>query len=87
MFHLTLQQLQVVNALSGGPTLTGATAQAGIHRNPIANWRSSDDFRAASAMAHRERAVELADLALHPRCHLHHRKGFHPAQVRKRKAR
>ncbi|MGO9895122.1 MAG: SEC-C metal-binding domain-containing protein [Bryobacteraceae bacterium] len=70
MFHLTLQQLQVVDALSNGATLTDAAAQAGIHRNTIANWRSSDDFRAALASAHhdravlyRDRAVDLADLA------------------------
>src|ERR1039458_9170383 len=71
MFHLTLQQLQVVDALSNGATLTDAAAQAGIHRNTIANWRrSSDDFREALASAHhdraalyRDRAVDLADLA------------------------
>jgi hypothetical protein len=70
MFHLTLQQLQVVDALSNGATLTDAAAQAGIHRNTIANWRNSDDFRAALASAnhdravlYRDRAIDLADLA------------------------
>jgi transposase-like protein len=71
MFNLTPQQLQVVDALSGGATLTHAAAQAGIHRNTIANWRrNSDDFREALTHAHydravlyRDRTVELADLA------------------------
>jgi transposase-like protein len=71
MYHLTPQQLQVVDALSNGATLTDAAAHAGIHRNTIANWRRNlDDFREALASAHhdraalyRDRAVELADLA------------------------
>jgi hypothetical protein len=71
MFNLTPQQLQVVDALSNGATLTDAAAQAGIHRNTIANWRlNSPDFREALATAHhdrallyRDRAVDLADLA------------------------
>jgi hypothetical protein len=71
MSYLTPQQLQVVDALSSGATLTGAAAQAGVHRNTIANWRrDSVDFREALAHAHhdraalyRDRAVDLADLA------------------------
>jgi cellulose biosynthesis protein BcsQ len=70
MFHLTPQQLQVVDALSNGATLTTAAAQAGIHRNTIANWHNFPDFREALAIAHhdrailyRDRAVDLADLA------------------------
>ena len=71
MFNLTAQQLQVVDALSNGATLTDAAAQAGIHRNTIANWRrNSDGFPEALTHAHhdrallyRDRAVELADLA------------------------
>ncbi|MGP8244028.1 MAG: SEC-C metal-binding domain-containing protein [Bryobacteraceae bacterium] len=70
MYQLTLQQFQVVDALSNGATFTAAAAQAGIHRNTLANWRASDDFRAALATAHYDRAalycdraVELADLA------------------------
>ncbi len=71
MFNLTPQQLQVVDALSGGATLTDAAAQAGIHRNTIANWRlNSPDFHEALTTAHydravlyRDRAVDLADLA------------------------
>jgi preprotein translocase subunit SecA len=70
MFQLTQQQFEVIDALSHGATLTDAAAQAGIHRNTIANWRASDDFREALASAHHDRAalyhdraVELADLA------------------------
>ena len=70
MYQLTLQQFQVIDALSHGATMTDAAAQAGIHRNTIGNWRASDDFREALASAHydraalyRDRAVELADLA------------------------
>ena len=51
--------------------MTDAAAQAGIHRNTIANWqRISPDFREAlavtrhdRALLYRDRAVELADLA------------------------
>jgi DNA-binding NarL/FixJ family response regulator len=43
---LTAQQLQVLGALSMGATLTGAAAQAGVHRNTVANWcRALVDFR------------------------------------------
>jgi transposase-like protein len=71
MFNLTPQQIQVVDALSSGATMTGAAAQAGVHRNTIANWRrDSLDFRDAlthaqhdRAVLYRDRAIELADLA------------------------
>ena len=70
MYHLTQQQFQVIDALSNGATFTDAAAKAGIHRNTLANWRASDDFREALASAHYDRAalycdraVELADLA------------------------
>ena len=71
MFHLTPQQLQVIDALSSGASTTAAAALAGVHRNTIANWRrNSTDFRELLTTAHhdravlyRDRAVELADLA------------------------
>jgi len=71
MFILNPPQLQVIDALSNGASLTDAAAQAGIHRNTIANWRlNSPDFREALAIArhdravlYRDRAVDLADLA------------------------
>jgi preprotein translocase subunit SecA len=68
--HFPCPATRVVDALSNGATLTSAAAQAGIHRNTIANWRNSPDFRQALAIAHhdravlyRDRAVDLADLA------------------------
>jgi hypothetical protein len=58
MFILTPPELQVVDALSNGATLTDAAAQAGVHRNTIANWRlNSPEFREALALARRDRAV------------------------------
>jgi hypothetical protein len=71
MFILTPLELKVVDALSNGATLTDAAAQAGIHRNTIANWRlNSPEFREALALArydravlYNDRAVDLADLA------------------------
>ncbi len=54
-----------------GATLTDAAAQAGVHRNTVANWRRAlVDFREALEHAHydratlyRDRAIDLADLA------------------------
>jgi hypothetical protein len=71
MYILNPPQLHVIDALSNGASLTDAAAQAGIHRNTIANWqRNSPDFRDAlavtrhdRALLYRDRAVELADLA------------------------
>jgi hypothetical protein len=58
MPNLTPQQLQVVDALSGGATLTTAAAQAGIHRNTVANRRrDSNHFRQAMDPAHYDRAA------------------------------
>jgi hypothetical protein len=69
--QLTTQMSRVIDALSSGANLTDAAAQAGVHRNTIANWRSnSPAFRQALAQAqsdrellYRERAEALADLA------------------------
>jgi DNA-binding NarL/FixJ family response regulator len=36
---LTPEQLIVINALTEGLNSTDAAAQAGVHRNTIANWR------------------------------------------------
>ena len=71
MYILNPPQLKVIDALSNGASMTDAAAQAGIHRNTIANWqRISPDFREAlavtrhdRALLYRDRAVELADLA------------------------
>ena len=70
MYQLTLQQFQVIDALSSGATFADAAAQAGADRNTLADWRACDDFREALADAYydraalyRDRAVALADLA------------------------
>jgi hypothetical protein len=70
MYQLTLQQFQVIDALSNGATFTDAAAQAGADRNTLADWRACDDFREALADAYydraalyRDRAIALADLA------------------------
>ena len=68
---LTPQQLQVVSALSEGANMTNAAAQAGVHRNTIANWRRNYlPFGEAlahaqydKAMLFREKAEDLVDLA------------------------
>jgi len=36
---LSPQQIIVIDALSDGVNVTDAAAQAGVHRNTIANWR------------------------------------------------
>ena len=70
MYQLTLQQFQVIDALSNGAAFTEAAAQAGADRNTLVDWRACDDFREALAGAYydraalyRDRAVALADLA------------------------
>ncbi|MGA2150210.1 MAG: hypothetical protein ABSH49_35230, partial [Bryobacteraceae bacterium] len=65
--YLSTQQFQVLDALSSGANLT----QAGVHRNTVANWRSSSpqfqqalaDLESDRALIFRERAQQLADLA------------------------
>ena len=59
---LSPQQLQVINALSAGVNLGCAAAQAGVHRNTIANWRrNSLLFREALADAQYDRALVFRD--------------------------
>src|ERR1700733_13737318 len=61
---LTTEQLQVINALSEGVNMTDAAAQAGVHRNTIANWRrNSLFFREALADAQYDRALHFRDKA------------------------
>jgi hypothetical protein len=70
-FNLSAQQCQVIDALSSGVNLTEAAAQAGVHRNTIANWqRDCLPFQQALSQAQsdrelifRERAEDLAGLA------------------------
>ena len=57
--------------LASGANLTNAAAQAGVHRNTVANWRSSSpqfqqalaDLESDRTLIFRERAQELAELA------------------------
>ena len=59
---LTPEQLTVVNALTDGLNSTDAAAQAGVHRNTIANWRrNSSFFRDALADAQYDRALLFRD--------------------------
>jgi hypothetical protein len=59
---LSPQQLQVINALSDGVNSADAAAQAGVHRNTIANWRrNSLFFREALADAQYDRALLFRD--------------------------
>jgi hypothetical protein len=61
---LSPEQLIVIIALSEGVNLTDAAAQAGIHRNTIANWRrNSLFFREALADAQYDRALFFRDQA------------------------
>jgi hypothetical protein len=68
---LSTQQFQVIGALSSGANLTEAAAQAGVHRNTVANWRGSSprfqqalaDLESDRAVIFRDRAHQLADLA------------------------
>ena len=59
---LSPQQLQIINALSEGMNSTDAAAQAGVHRNTIANWRrNSLFFCEALADAQYDRALLFRD--------------------------
>ena len=68
---LSHQQIEVISALSDGATSQHAAAQAGVHRNTIANWRRNYlPFREAlahaqydRAMLYREKAEEMLELA------------------------
>src|SRR5579872_206335 len=70
-FGLSAQQIQVIDALTSGATMTAAAAAAGIHRNTIPNWRRNHTpFSLAYAHAQydrallfRERAQDLVDQA------------------------
>jgi transposase-like protein len=56
--QLSPQQLAVISALSSGATATQAAAQAGVHRNTIANWRRNlQEFQLALDHALYDRAL------------------------------
>ena len=59
---LTPLQLVVIDALTDGVNMTDAAAQAGVHRNTIANWRrNSLFFRESLADAQYDRALLVRD--------------------------
>src|ERR1019366_7401792 len=68
---ISSQQLQVIMTLSEGMNSTDAAAQAGVHRNTIANWRRNSlplremlaHAQYDRAMFFREKAEEMVDLA------------------------
>jgi hypothetical protein len=63
---LSPQQIIVIDALSDGVNSTDAAAQAGVHRNTIANWRrNSLFFREALADAQYDRALGFRDKTEH----------------------
>jgi transposase-like protein len=69
---LSPKQVEVINALSAGATITGAAAQVGVHRNTISLWRRNlIHFQQALTHAEYDRAIyfrekteALADLAV-----------------------
>jgi len=71
---LSPKQLEVINALSMGATITDAAETAGVHRNTISLWRRNlIHFQQALAHAEYDRAIyfrekieALADLAIDP---------------------
>ena len=57
-YTLSAQQIQVIDALSSGATMTDAAEQAGVHRNTVANWRRNAlPFQYALAHAQYDRAL------------------------------
>jgi preprotein translocase subunit SecA len=78
MYDLSPQQIQVLQALLSGVTMTAAADAAGVHRNTVSHWRASHlGFRYAindalyeRSLHHRERALELIDLAYEQLHHL-----------------
>jgi hypothetical protein len=71
-FELSPRQIEVIDALSNGASMTAAADQAGLHRNTIANWRRSHlAFQSAliharhdRALFYREKVEDLAGLAI-----------------------
>jgi hypothetical protein len=60
---LSTQQIAAICALSSGATSTDAAAQAGVHRNTIANWRRNLlPFHYALANAQYDRALFFRDI-------------------------
>jgi SEC-C motif len=62
---LSATQHQVLALISAGFTATAAAAQAGVHRNTVANWLHSDEFRDALANARLHKQLLYWDEAEH----------------------
>jgi transposase-like protein len=63
-FGLSVQQIQVIDALSSGVTVAEAAAQAGVHRNTINNWRRNVlPFQHALSHAQYDRALLFREKA------------------------
>jgi hypothetical protein len=61
---LSQQQIQVIDALSSGASMTTAAAAAGIHRNTIPNWRRNYPlFAEALANAQYDKALHFREQA------------------------
>jgi len=61
---LSPQQIQVIDALSSGVSITDAAAQAGVHRNTVSNWRRNTlPFQHALSHAQYDRALFFRDKA------------------------
>jgi hypothetical protein len=56
---LSATQQTVMALMASGSTARAAAAAAGVHRNTIANWLCSSEFRQALALAQYERTVNL----------------------------
>jgi transposase-like protein len=60
---LTTIQLEVLASISAGSTATAAAQQAGVHRNTVANWLRSTEFRSALFRARAEKSLLYQDQA------------------------
>ena len=60
---LSATRQTVMALMASGSTARAAAAAAGVHRNTIANWLCSSDFRQALARARYETAVHFREQA------------------------
>jgi len=62
-FALSPAQQQVLALIAEGFTATAAAAQAGVHRNTVANWLRCEEFRAALDQARADKELLYRDEA------------------------
>ena len=60
---LTTTQQQVLALISAGFTATAAAGQAGVHRNTVANWLQSTEFKSALERARSQKELLYWDEA------------------------